>query len=644
MRDYALEYGASGIPVIPLHNIETDGSCSCIGTTGENPKCRTSPKDRGKHPRIGAWQNVTLPDLKQIEQWWTTWPNANIGAVCGTVFDVLDVDGAIGKQRLAEMIEENEPLPEGPVVRTGSGGTHLFFKPFVPDNVGNKVNKFAEHIDLRGRRSQVVLPPSSNGNGRYEIVNPFTLPIPEAPDFVKRGVAALAKTAAREARERVEPIERAKITPNLDRHDATIRFAWKARQSQPNLRFNELFALTWAWINNPDTYVDPDQLRSNPPDRADVEKAVTSALDKPVGEKAAKGDPEPATPPPASGIKRWQVAALARHSFPPNRWHVDGWLPQNAFVTVIAPRKAGKSTITLQMALCVATGTDFMGSLVEQAPVLFIEEEGADVNLQERVVAQTAALGITLTDSTPLFILNRQHVRLDDNEWVEELRKQVAETGAKVVFIGPLAHVVALESENDNAGMQKLTRRVARIVSDLQITLVLTHHARKPDVKNPPQGVDQYVDTARGAGALMDAVDSAIVLKRHLGDTNGRVYLMHRAAPEATYPIRYANDVQETLTFEIDPVAVNADGGETDPLSRVVIEKLRTVGGWISINKAAAFAKASDKTVKGRLERLEVEGLVEHRRGAKNAVEWRALTEDELLQKSGWLNPAGAAE
>ena len=277
MREWALAYASNGIPVIPLHNVEPDGTCSCMGTPAENPKCVVEQKNRGKHPRSGGWQKVTLPDLKQVHEWWTRWPNANIGAVCGTVFDVLDVDGEEGRAVLAEMVDYNEPLPEGPVVKTGSGGEHRYFRPFAPKNSVSKVGK---NLDVRTTGGQVVLPPSSNGNGTYEVVSPFTLPLPEAPAFLKR--AAQAAASSTDGPRAAEPVEKHKITPNMDRNDIMTRFIWKARQSQPHLSGKELVALAWAHVTDPDSYADPEDLKRDPPNRAEIEDMVRRAMAKKV--------------------------------------------------------------------------------------------------------------------------------------------------------------------------------------------------------------------------------------------------------------------------------------------------------------------------------------------------------------------------
>ena len=38
---------------------------------------------KGKKPRLGDWPNRATTDAEQITEWWSKWPNANIGVLTG---------------------------------------------------------------------------------------------------------------------------------------------------------------------------------------------------------------------------------------------------------------------------------------------------------------------------------------------------------------------------------------------------------------------------------------------------------------------------------------------------------------------------------------------------------------------------------
>ena len=89
MMDAALKYAEANIPVIPLHWICEDGSCSCK----KGQQCDS----KGKHPLYTGWYKNSTYDIEQIRKWWTKTPNANIGIPTGekSGWLVLDVDDGI---------------------------------------------------------------------------------------------------------------------------------------------------------------------------------------------------------------------------------------------------------------------------------------------------------------------------------------------------------------------------------------------------------------------------------------------------------------------------------------------------------------------------------------------------------------------
>jgi putative DNA primase/helicase len=174
----ALAYARLGWNIIPLHNIVSNGHCTCAAGAG----CGTSA---GKHPRIKDWVEAATTDTEQITAWWSQWPNANIGGAAGpkSGFLPVDVDGAIGRASL-----EGYELPFTPRSHSGrdDGGCHYFFK--WPEGVDRLPNKAAllPGVDIRTEGGLVVLPPSRHYTGRlykWEI-SPLDAPLAPCPQWV----------------------------------------------------------------------------------------------------------------------------------------------------------------------------------------------------------------------------------------------------------------------------------------------------------------------------------------------------------------------------------------------------------------------------------------------------------------------------
>lgn len=151
----ALEYNKRGWSVLPLHS-SLNGICTCG---------RSSCQAAGKHPRI-KWrddgvlrQDVANQDMSAIREWFTRWPDSNVGILTGEVSGlvVLDVDGQAGQESIARF-----EIPDAPQVLTGKGRHIYFAHPGVA--VRNSVG-LMPGIDLRGDGGLVVAPPSRHANG-----------------------------------------------------------------------------------------------------------------------------------------------------------------------------------------------------------------------------------------------------------------------------------------------------------------------------------------------------------------------------------------------------------------------------------------------------------------------------------------------
>lgn len=168
--DAALDFALAGIPVLPLHTPTPRGGCSCA-----RPECTSV----GKHPRwhrrlITAGLHDATTDPERVRRWWRTWPAANIGLRTGEALDVCDVDTPQSLAALRDLLDAADP----PLVRTGSGGWHLYF---AASGAPNRV-RVLPGVDWRGAGGYVVAPPSRHASGRrYRWIRPLAGAPPPCP-------------------------------------------------------------------------------------------------------------------------------------------------------------------------------------------------------------------------------------------------------------------------------------------------------------------------------------------------------------------------------------------------------------------------------------------------------------------------------
>lgn len=151
----ALAYAQRGWLVLPIHSVQ-DSRCSCGRAT-----CTSV----GKHPRTTHGLKDATRNETQIQDWWTQWPDANVGIVTGapSKLVVLDIDPRNGgEDSLAALERTHGALPQTVVSRTGGGGEHIFFQH---PGKAIKSRPIAAGVDVKADGGYVVAPPSNHQSG-----------------------------------------------------------------------------------------------------------------------------------------------------------------------------------------------------------------------------------------------------------------------------------------------------------------------------------------------------------------------------------------------------------------------------------------------------------------------------------------------
>jgi putative DNA primase/helicase len=185
MLSIALEYASRGWEVFPVYTLTSDLKCTC-GVKG----C-ASP---GKHPvtRTGLKEATTNQD--QIRSWFEK-NDYNIGIATGeasdlTVIDIDIADGKKGAESWAALIQAHgEPVTL--MVRTGSGGLHLYFKH--NSSLKTSADTLGEGIDVRNSGGFVVAPPSRHKSGGVYSWVDETVSLASLPHYLTKKVKKVLK-------------------------------------------------------------------------------------------------------------------------------------------------------------------------------------------------------------------------------------------------------------------------------------------------------------------------------------------------------------------------------------------------------------------------------------------------------------------
>jgi energy-coupling factor transporter ATP-binding protein EcfA2 len=188
----------------------------------------------------------------------------------------------------------------------------------------------------------------------------------------------------------------------------------------------------------------------------------------------------------------------AIEKLPPVEPLVDDVLDRGTLAMLYGPSGLGKSTLALDLALCVATGEPWRGKrATRKSRVLYLYAEGV-AGLRQRVVAWEAAWGASPSEKR--FAAFPAALDLSDTAAVEEAAAVITARKVDLVIVDTLNASAGALEENSSTAMGQLVAAAKRLVADRpSATVLLVHHSGK-DGK------------LRGSSALFAAMDTVLAV------------------------------------------------------------------------------------------------------------------------------------
>ena len=162
-------------------------------------------------------------DPEQIEDWWQTYPMANIG-LSTTGLLVIDIDGTENPW--------NPELPASPISLTPRGGRHLIYRQPEGASLRNSAGKIAPRVDIRADGGYIVAPPSIINGIPYQWAQTCELVSPHQLSTVPEWIVNLLAESPKDS----QPLEN--IIPEGERNDTLTRIAGLNRRhgiSEPEI-------------------------------------------------------------------------------------------------------------------------------------------------------------------------------------------------------------------------------------------------------------------------------------------------------------------------------------------------------------------------------------------------------------------------
>jgi hypothetical protein len=391
------------------------------------------PVTEDKRPQLPSWEEYQrrMVTEREVREWWSTWPNAGIAVITGSVSGlvVVDVDSPAGMEHI-------KPYLNGDTLTTitGGGGRHFYFKhpgQPVPNAVG-----LLPGVDLRGDGGYVIVPPSTHKSGnRYRWEYPERVPSLPPPGL-------LSIIRSRNAGRKLDGREWDMDIPEGGRDAELTRRA--GRLLQVGMSAAECLSVMEA--------VNRDHCKP-PLQAAQVEKIVLSI----AGREAAKPGREPRRAADQFTVMT-QREMLRRYGENEDRWTVDEWLPEASCGLIVAPPGSYKTWMLSALAFSVASGRPFLGRypVTDRGPVLFIQQEDPWWMLQSRLgrmfnpsAPVETGSGNTLAyeldcsytkefDELPVYWYTDRQLNFNDKAILSMMGRKISEIKPKLVMIDPL--------------------------------------------------------------------------------------------------------------------------------------------------------------------------------------------------------------
>lgn len=153
--------------------------------------------------------------------------------------------------------------------------------------------------------------------------------------------------------------------------------------------------------------------------------------------------------------------------------------------------KSLKTSIALEMALSIATGTPFLDTfeVKQRKPVMFISGESGAATIQENLQHMADRKGLTRSDLRGLNI-GFKLPKLDDLNTVEDILEELRERETDILFIDPLYRSLRVGDSASNVyAMGAQLELIAEKINRAGITVILLHHFRKQgkSYSEPPE-------------------------------------------------------------------------------------------------------------------------------------------------------------
>lgn len=479
-------------------------------------------------------------DTATIQQWWQRSQDAGIGiALAQSGLVAIDVDPRNGGTDTFDHLQaDHGSLRSDVMAFTGGGGEHHVF--VVPQGAQLRLPGTLGHgVDLKANGYIVVEPsihPNGNAYGWEASSSPLDGVVPSPlPDWLRSFRVELRQPGPRVGEVPVDAEQARDVREALYLLDADDREDWlHAGMALHSTRWGHpAYAMWCAWSQQSPKFDPTDCRRVWNSYSTDGERGglgltlawVFSEAQKRGWQNHRAGAARLVAAEPAeqlAGLLPINLAELSGRDAEPMQFLVDKWLPVKAVTVLTAHGGVGKSTVSLQLAVCMALGLPWFGIPTICSRVLIVSCEDSQQAVHWRLQHVCRHLGVKFGD------LDGQLVIFDMTEqdcvlWARGqatarmtwLATMATQYKAGCVIVDNASDTFG-DNENDRTAVRGFVRALARIAFQILGSVLVLAHVDKASARGTIESTDTYSgstawnNSARSRWAMVRNKDQSI--------------------------------------------------------------------------------------------------------------------------------------
>jgi len=221
---------------------------------------------------------------------------------------------------------------------------------------------------------------------------------------------------------------------------------------------------------------------------------------------------------------------------------VRGLIHKGAKAVVGGGSKSYKTWVLVDLAISVATGTQWWGFETRAGKVLYVNFEIQEAFIKKRIEEILRAKGVEVPRD--LFIWNLRGYAADFEKLIPKMISQIEGQGFSLIIIDPIYKGLGDNDENSAAGIGKLMNQIEKLAVKSQAAVVSGTHFSKGN-----QSRKESIDRISGSGVFGRDPDTILTLTPHDSENSYTVDVTVRDFPpipsfcvEWKYPLMIKNE------------------------------------------------------------------------------------------------------